>query len=275
LPNTSPRNGVDRAPGSVPAPLLLVTLALLTAACASSSHRTSVPPSSVSSTSSAATTTTSSVGTTTSSSLAPTTTSSVGTTTSGSAAATTTTTTFDLHEVDWNNVAVPGASCMRAGPIQLHNGQALLLDPVNGHPNVPGSNGPRYDRLELLSPVRYGPFERAGYDEALVSLYCNNNGGTASGALRYSIAVFSPGTGEPVSLGLITAQKQPRDVLPTLLSVRSIAPGTITVVEAWYGPRDLTCCPGGRAITTWTYRGGKLVPVATVITTMPSATAGG
>jgi len=167
---------------------------------------------------------------------------------------------LDLHTVDWNNVAVPGRSCLLTHDIQLHGGRALLPDNTNGHPVRPGSNGTRYDDLELNGPVVYGDFEGGAPDDAAVSLGCSNNGGTADGAILYSVAVYSGRTGRPVSLGLITPQHQPEHVLPTLLTVAAITPGTITVHEDWYGPNDMTCCPRGRATTTWTLSAGKLVP---------------
>jgi hypothetical protein len=174
--------------------------------------------------------------------------------------------TLDLHTVDWNNVAVPGRSCLQAGDVRLHSGKALIPDNTNGHPIVPDSNGVRYDQLAVTGHVIYGDFEGVGLDNAAVSLNCNNNGGTAGGALLYSVAIYSGRTGKPTYLGLITPQHQPKDVLPTLLSVSVIAPGTITVQEYWYGPNDGTCCPSGRATTKWTLSAGEVVPVATRVT---------
>jgi len=176
---------------------------------------------------------------------------------------------LDLRTVDWNNVAVPGRSCMQARDIRLHNGQALLPDDTHGNPIKPESNGARYDQLVLQTPVIYGDFEGDGHDDAAVTLDCNNNGGTADGAILYSVAVYSGRTGKATVLGLITPQHQLRDVLPTLLSVYAIAPRTITVREYWYGPNDPTCCPKGRATTRWSLSTGKIVPVATKVTASP------
>ena len=115
----------------------------------------------------------------------------------------------------------------------------------------------------------YGKFEGGEYDDAALSLDCSNNGGTADGAILYSAAVYSGRTGRATVLGLITPQHQPKDVLPTLLSVTRIAPGAITVAEYWYGPYDGTCCPAGRATTTWRLSAGRLVPVTTRVTAVP------
>ena len=172
---------------------------------------------------------------------------------------------LDLHAVDWSNFAVPGRSCLRAHDIHLHDGRALLRDNVRGHPSYPSGTGPRYDLLEL-GRVMYGDFRGDGHDDAAVSLGCSNNGGTADGLLLDSFAVYSGRAGKVIYLGLITPQHQPRNVLPTLPEIASIAPGKITVQEAWYGPNDMTCCPNGRATTTWALSAGKVVAVATKVT---------
>jgi hypothetical protein len=123
--------------------------------------------------------------------------------------------------------------------------------------------------LELGGRVGYGDLESDGHDDAVVPLDCNNNGGTADGLILDSFAVYSGRTGTLTYLGLITPQHQPKDVLPTLPSATSIAPGTITVSEDWYGPHDMTCCPNGRATTRWSLSGGKVVPAATRVTARP------
>ncbi len=199
----------------------------------------------------------------------------IPTTTQASAPEITATTTaqnlggsLDLHTVDWSNIAVPGASCFRAHDIRLHNGRALLRDDTRGNPTKPGSNGVRYDDLEL-GRVTYGDFDGDGHDDAAVPLDCNNNGGTADGLLLDSFAVYSGHTGKPTYLGLITPQHQPKHVLPTLPNIASIRPGTIVVSEYWYGPNDMTCCPSGRATTRWSLSAGKIVLVATRVTASP------
>jgi hypothetical protein len=176
---------------------------------------------------------------------------------------------LDLHTVDWNNSSVPGRACFRSDDIRLHDGNVLLPDNVHGRPVRPGSDGVRYDQLGLGGRVAYGDFQGDGHDDAAVPLDCNNNGGTADGLLLNSVAVYSGRTGAPTYLGLITPRHQPEHVLPTLLSVASITSGTITVHEAWYGPNDMTCCPHGRATSTWSLSAGKVVPVATKITALP------
>jgi len=65
-------------------------------------------------------------------------------------------------------------------------------------------------------------------------------------------------------LGLITPQVSPRDVHGTIIGNRRgfavFHQKSITVKEAFYGRSDGTCCPAGRAVTTWTFDGHRLAP---------------
>jgi hypothetical protein len=115
----------------------------------------------------------------------------------------------------------------------------------------------------------YGDVDGDGHDEALVPLWCNNNGGTADGALLYSLAVFTGRAGSVQPIGLITPRQQPPDELPTLLLVSRVSPGQIVIDETWYGPKDGTCCPSGTATTTWTYTSGQLEVATSTVTAQP------
>ena len=170
---------------------------------------------------------------------------------------------------DWKNITVPGDACLSQSPIELVNGAALIPDEVRGRPV--GGSGPRYDHLGEFEQPTFGDFEgqtsTAMAVDAAVPLGCDNNGGTADGALLYSIAVFSVGSGAQRSVGLITPHQQTAGNLPTLLSNVTMTPGQITITELWYGPDDPTCCPSGKAQTTWRYAGGSLTYAGTRIVT--------
>jgi hypothetical protein len=154
---------------------------------------------------------------------------------------------------DWENITVPGDACLSREPIELVNGTALIPDDQRGHPV--GGSGPKYDRLSELGQPTFGDFEgqtsTAIAVDAAIGLDCNNNWGMASGALLESIAVFSVSSGAQRFVGLITPHQQTAGTLPTGLSVVAMTPGLITVTEDWYGPDDHTCCPTGKAQTTW------------------------
>jgi hypothetical protein len=178
---------------------------------------------------------------------------------------------LDLHTFDWKNIAAPGQACLTVRDVRLSNGSALIPDPKNGIPINPSGNGQRFDRLqEGPAEVTYGDLEDDQHPVAVVPLACSNNGGTADGVILYSLAVYSGRTGKLQLLGLITPRRQPANELATLLDHPQISPGAITVDEAWYGPRDGTCCPTGRATSSWNYSAGRLQPGHTEIDAYPS-----
>ncbi len=83
-----------------------------------------------------------------------------------------------------------GGCVLHAGERAVHHGQALIPN-AEGHPVVPGSNGGRFDQLELLTvgdtgtpDVTYGALQGPGSVDAAVRLWCNNNGGTADSLTR-------------------------------------------------------------------------------------------
>lgn len=178
-------------------------------------------------------------------------------------------------------MTAPGAACQSDQPIHLHNegpvgdrpyGTALIPDEQHGYPDPPGAaSGPRYDRLIYSGAVTYGDFTGDGHDDALVSLNCNNNGGTAAGALLYSLVAYTGGTGTLEYVGLITPRQQPPDERPGLPNATGVRPGTIDVEEDWYGPNDPDCCPSGRAMTTWVYADGQIHPGSMKVTAEPTS----
>ena len=171
-----------------------------------------------------------------------------------------------LRAVSWDEAAVPGAACFTRGNVRLHHGQALIPN-AEGHPVVPGSNGRRFDQLELLTvgdtdtpDVTYGALQGPGSVDAAVRLWCNNNGGTADGSRLVSIAIYSIQGVRLHLLGLITPRVQPRGELPTLLGHPRLSPGHVTVPEKWYRAVDSTCCPSGASTSRWKYSNRQLVP---------------
>ena len=189
--------------------------------------------------------------------------------------ATTTTTAvpMDVRSVDWQNITVPGQACMSTTPIMLVSGKALIPDAQHGNATQPGGTGPKYDALATVGTPAFGDVEGPGPgvapDDAAVSLSCTNNGGTASGALLYSIAVFSVRGGSPHAIGLVTPHQQTTGQPPTLLEAPTMSAGSFTVTEDWYGANDPTCCPSGRASSTWHVAGGQLTYGSTMVTTTP------
>jgi hypothetical protein len=178
---------------------------------------------------------------------------------------------FDIHQVDWAGVTLPGAACDASQPIRLHHGSAFVTPiPRRWSRDVfDGKRGLTVD--SAWDAVVFGDLAGSGEDDAGLDVDCNNGGGTADGALLYSWVIFSGHGGRLSVVGVVTPRVQPPDVLPTLLRI-AIAPGKITVHEDFYGPDDETCCSSGRATTTWTYADGALRPGVPAITKHPSTT---
>jgi hypothetical protein len=150
----------------------------------------------------------------------------------------------------------------------LLHGKARISD-RRGYPDHPG--GARYfNVLAPLNGIFFGDLEGNGSSDAALPLQCDNNGGTADGQLLFSIGVFSGSGGKRHLLGLITPRVQPKGVHVTIIGTFSNAvvmtAGRVLVHEIFYGPNDPTCCPSGRAVTTWTYDSGRLRPGPSRIT---------
>jgi len=157
----------------------------------------------------------------------------------------------NLDKVDWADVAVPGSVCGVGHPIELRRSRAV----------VTSTRWPSMPRVTVeagWNPVVYGDLDADGRDEAALVVDCNNGGGMADGVLAYAQVIFTSAGPAPRVIGVVTPQQR-RDPngLPTLVTVR-IRPGKIIAREAWYGPRDATCCPSGRTTTIWTYAKGRL-----------------
>lgn len=171
-------------------------------------------------------------------------------------------TTLNMHAVRWKDAAVPGSVCGSLQPIvQLHEGQGFAIShrwpPLSIVEFVGGSD-----------PVVYGDLDGDGRDEAAVGVYCSNGGGTADGVLADARVIYTAAARAPSVLGVIRPRAQSHG-RPALIQVTQIERGTIKVLETLYGSNDSTCCPTGRAVTTWALRNGKLVPRATTITKAP------
>lgn len=166
-------------------------------------------------------------------------------------------TALNLHTVRWKGAAVPGSVCGSFQPmVQLHGGQGF----ATSHRWPPESI---VEFVGAWDSVVYGDLDGDGKDEAAVGVYCSNGGGTADAVLAYARVIYTEAARGPTVLGVI--RPRARSQRPALIQVTKIEPGKVTVSETLYGSNDSTCCPSGRAVTTWALRNGKLVPLTTTI----------
>jgi dipeptidyl aminopeptidase/acylaminoacyl peptidase len=172
------------------------------------------------------------------------------------------TTSLNLHKVDWANVSLPGSVCGAEHRIQLRNGNAIVNS--NRWPDVP-----RVTVNAGWNSVVYGDVDGDGADDAALVVDCNNGGGTASGVLAYAQVIFTGGDHSPRVLGLVTPQS-PTTYGAPLLQIE-INRGEVVAHESWYGCCDGTCCPSGRATTTWKLAKGTLLLGKTVVEKKPKS----
>lgn len=183
-----------------------------------------------------------------------------------------TTTEPILQGVDWANESIPGSICGVSGSIPLHNGGAVLSDSNLASVQYPdvyvsASGGwPSSENVAFGSMV-YGPLGGAGDDAAGDPVWCQNGGGTGDSQEAQGYVIFMILSGQVSPIGVITPQKDsaPDSHIPIVTSI-DIEPGQIVAQEDWYMKADATCCPTGRATTTWTYANGKLSPGPTQVT---------
>jgi hypothetical protein len=183
-----------------------------------------------------------------------------------------------IHHVAWTRIDVPGEVCGVGGNVRLHPtgfrdsgarsrwGEAKFRSP-RGYPNA-GTSGPRYLVLaDTPSQIAYGDVNGDGADEAALPLACNNNGGTADGAISNRLAVYSMSQRHRLRLmGLLGPRIQYRHRLPTQLFTVAITSGRVVVHEVFWGACDGTADPSGRATSVWTFQDGGLRPSSTTVT---------
>lgn len=169
----------------------------------------------------------------------------------------------DLRDVDWGDIALPGAVCgMPRQLIQLRKGSTTLLGPADGWWAGVG--------VDLLGES-YGELA-PGQEAASVAVDCNNGSGTADGQLAFADVVFGLSDESLHILGVLTPQQPltvPLSHVP-LIGTGKISRGEIVVPEDWYGQYDSTCCATGRAKTIWVYAGGKLSLKQTIVLHEPA-----
>lgn len=149
----------------------------------------------------------------------------------------------DLQQMDWDAVSLPPGFCGIPTVTQLDGGMARASSETWGPVTV------------AWFDVSYGDLVGDDADEAVVSAYCDNGGGTGSSTLEYALVTYAVRGGRLIGLGTLTAQVQEANQLPTTLSVQEWGEQSLVVNEHYYRASDATCCPSGVAETTWTWDG--------------------
>jgi hypothetical protein len=165
----------------------------------------------------------------------------------------------DIQCTDWKSVEIPASVCGVDGTVHLSEGRASVKSP----------RWPEYELVDVRvfvedefgSLVSYGDIDGDDNPEAAVSTWCNNRSGTAGGQLAQERVIFTRSGDDVRALGSVTPQQPiPDDVRSSYIGGVLLAPGRIVAVEAFYGNNDATCCPSGTAMTTWSFRDGRLLP---------------
>jgi hypothetical protein len=160
---------------------------------------------------------------------------------------------LNLHRVHWGEVTIPGQLCRVKGTIRLHHGQARISHSGYGPLQV------------LTSGPAYGDLGR-GQEVAALTVWCDNQGGTAAGQLAEGLVVFSGAGGRLHVLGTLTPQYRPHnDAHIPYVMVTSIGAERVVTTEYWYTTSDADCCPSGRATTTWYWNGRSFHPGRTTV----------
>jgi hypothetical protein len=166
----------------------------------------------------------------------------------------------DLQTFDWSTVTMPGDVCGAAGPIHLHGHEAF---------NVRSSRWPAIPLVWVSGGggLVYGDVTGDGHADAAFQASCNVPKSAAAGQLAFAVVVYKASSHGPTAIGVLRPQhpSSPDSHVPLDRPV-ALRRGRVVVSEAFYGPRDGTCCPTGRATTTWTFSNGKFRAIKTTVT---------
>ena len=195
------------------------------------------------------------------------------TTITSSSTSTTTAPRRDIRETYWDNGAYPAAACGGSGTVQLVDSRGLVSS-ARWPDAWRGNDPPRMKsqvEMRFGGYVQFGDVDGDGKPEAVVTISCNNGGGTAAGQLGQSLVVYSGSAGALELRGIIsTTQPSTNGATYFDTSATRIEHGLIAVQEVFYGPKDSTCCPTGRANATWTLAGTTLPHRGSQVTKQPA-----
>jgi hypothetical protein len=173
----------------------------------------------------------------------------------------------EFGSVAWRGITIPGSWCGAPHTIRLRGGQATI-------PASAANAGQR--ALVRLQLVRYGRLRAGEPPVAALNVWCDNGGGTADGQIANVWVIFAAQSSKASLVGLVTTQQPARAAnsvhtayFNELAGGLRFGDGRLVATELWYGTRDGTCCPSGRASSTWSESRGHLRHVSTTVTRPP------
>jgi len=152
--------------------------------------------------------------------------------------------------VDWKSLSVPSGACDTGHSVRL----------VNGSATAASRHWPGVRQVELyLDQESYGELG-AGASAAAVDVWCSGPGGMADDQLADVWVIYTANAGHLQLIGVVSARAPATKpgVHTSVIGAVNFRRGAIVADEAWYKPSDPTCCPSGRATSTWTYSNGAL-----------------
>lgn len=157
--------------------------------------------------------------------------------------------TPNLRHANWANMTIPVKFCAVPGLVKLKQSQATA---VSG----------KWGKIQIFedSHILYGRLQGYSGEDAAISVWCDNGGGTADGQLAQAYLIFNQRGTRLTLIGTISAREQPSGVHISYITGISFKQKSIIAHEVWYRPSDATCCPSGTALTRWTLAHGQLVP---------------
>lgn len=158
-----------------------------------------------------------------------------------------------IRTVDFKNYSFEADTCSAEDP----RGPYTVIGGTGSHGENMGSQGNPGDYYVMVKdPVVYGDLTGDGIEESVVRLLCSFGG---NGSWDVAI-VYSPTTGPPTRIGLVTPQAESAGGGGTRIDGVSIDSGRLVVHELIGAVDDPMCCPSLTGTTVWSYANGSMVP---------------
>lgn len=171
-----------------------------------------------------------------------------------------------IRDVDWTRVTIPATVCKTIKPVALHGGSGSGMSDF-----WPGQT--KSERIGVAAPTPPTIDEVAvdGTEAATLLVNCNNGNGMIAGVIAYRLVVFEMTNGAlrlRATIAPVIQMSYGRNAtIPDLLRIESGS--RFIIAESFYGSEEGSCCPSGRAISTWRMTKAGLKHVRTVVTKLP------